>query len=63
VLLRRVFWQKITDVSEVLSASIIYAILEVASISETFINFYQTTRHNNPKYNHLHTGKCLSAAT
>jgi hypothetical protein len=38
---------KITDVSEVLTASII--------TSETSVNFYQTTRCNIPLDSHLHT--------
>jgi hypothetical protein len=29
--------------------------MEAASTSETSVNFYQTTRHNNPEDNHLHT--------
>jgi hypothetical protein len=29
--------------------------MEAASISETSINFYQTTRRNNPEDSHLHT--------
>jgi hypothetical protein len=37
-----VVWQKFTDVSEVLTASIIRAI-------------YQTTRRNSPEDSHLHT--------
>jgi hypothetical protein len=28
--------------------------MEEASISETSVNFYQTTRHNNPEHSHLH---------
>jgi hypothetical protein len=31
------------------------AMMEVASTSETSVNFYQTTRHNNPEGSHLHT--------
>jgi hypothetical protein len=52
-LLRRVFWQKFADVSEVLAASIIRAMLEAASTSETSADFYRTTRHNNPEDRHL----------
>jgi hypothetical protein len=49
--LRRVVWQTITDVSEVLAASIIIALMmEAASTSETSVNFYQTTRCYNPEY-------------
>jgi hypothetical protein len=29
--------------------------MEAASTSETSVNFYQTTRHNNPEVNHLLT--------
>jgi hypothetical protein len=29
--------------------------MEAASASETLVNFYQTTRRNNPEDNHLHT--------
>jgi ribosomal protein L35AE/L33A len=39
---------KFTDVSEVLAASIIRTIT-----SETSVNFYQTTRRNNPEDSHL----------
>jgi hypothetical protein len=45
-----VVWEKFTDVSEVLAASIIRA-----SISETLVNVYQITQHNNPEDSHLHT--------
>jgi hypothetical protein len=41
----------------VLAASIIRArkvMMEAVSTSETSINFYQTTRHNNPEDSHLH---------
>jgi hypothetical protein len=37
----------------VLAASIIRAMLEAASISETLVNFYLYTRRNNPKNSHL----------
>jgi hypothetical protein len=46
------------DVSEVLAASIIRAVTETASTSETLVNFYQTTQHNNPEDSHLHTHCC-----
>jgi hypothetical protein len=36
-------------VSELLAASIIRAMMEVASTSETLVNFYQTTRRKNQK--------------
>jgi hypothetical protein len=43
-------------VEEVLAASIIRTIaLEAASTSETSVNYYQTTRRNNPEDSHLHT--------
>jgi hypothetical protein len=66
----------LTNVSEVLAASIIRAMMEAASTlkrrstyirlhgatlmeaavtSETSVNFYQTTRRNNPEDIHLHT--------
>jgi hypothetical protein len=54
--LRRVVWQKITNVSEVLTASIIRAlVMEAVITSETSVNFYQTARRNNPEDSHLHT--------
>jgi hypothetical protein len=34
---------------------LIALMLEAASTSETSVNFYQTTRRNNPKDSHLHT--------
>jgi hypothetical protein len=62
--MRRVVWQKFTDVSDMLAASIIGAIntifvlialmMEAASTFETSVNFYQTTRFNNPEDRHLH---------
>jgi hypothetical protein len=45
---------EVTDVSEVLAASII-RVMEAASTSENSVNFYQTTRHNIPEDCHLHT--------
>jgi hypothetical protein len=58
-LLRRVVWQKFTNVSEVLAAFIIRAkmrglMMEAASTSETSVNFYETTRCNNSEDSHLH---------
>jgi hypothetical protein len=57
--LRRVVWQKFTDISKVLASSIIIIIIalmmEAASTSETSVNFYQITRRNNPEDGHLHT--------
>jgi hypothetical protein len=40
------------QVSEVLTIALM---MEAASTSETSVNFYQTTRRNNPKDSHLHT--------
>jgi hypothetical protein len=54
-LLRRVVCWKITDVSEVLAASIVRAMMKAASTSETSVTFYQITRRNNPAHSHLHT--------
>jgi hypothetical protein len=53
-MLSRVLWQKFTDASEVLAASIIRAV-KAASTSESSMNFYQTTRRNIPEESHLHT--------
>jgi hypothetical protein len=61
-----VLWKEFTDVSDVLPASTIRdlmmkaasigaLIMEVASISETSVNFYQTARRNNPEDSHLLT--------
>jgi hypothetical protein len=48
-----------TDVSEVLAASIIRAIMmEAVSTSQTSVNFYQTTRRNNPEDSHLRSLSC-----
>jgi hypothetical protein len=42
------------DISEVLAASIIRAMMiEAPSTSEMSVNFYQTTRCNNPEDSHL----------
>jgi hypothetical protein len=52
-----VVYYKLTDVSEVLTAFIIKVIalmMEVASTSETSVNFYQKTRRNNPEDSHHH---------
>jgi hypothetical protein len=52
-LLHHVVWKKITDVSEVLAASILRAM--IASTSEMLVvNFYQATRHNNLEDSLLH---------
>jgi hypothetical protein len=58
-LLRRVVWEKFTDVSEVLAASIIRAMTKAANICETSVNFYQTAQHNNPEDSHLKFIFCL----
>jgi hypothetical protein len=39
----------------VLVASIIALMMDAASTTETSVNFYQTTRRNNPEDSHLHT--------
>jgi hypothetical protein len=48
-----------TNVSEVLAASIIRAMvalmMEAARTSETLVSFYQTTRRYNPEDSHLRT--------
>jgi hypothetical protein len=47
----RVVWYKFIDVSEVLAASIIRAMMmEAARTSEKLVNFYQTTRRYNPEF-------------
>jgi hypothetical protein len=38
-----------------LHPSLIALMIEAASASEMLVNFYQTTRRNNPEDNHLHT--------
>jgi outer membrane biogenesis lipoprotein LolB len=43
----------LTNVSEVLAASIIALMMEGASTSETLVNFYQTTQHYKPEDSHL----------
>jgi hypothetical protein len=53
------FYTAASDVSEVLAASnirvsIIALMMEAASSSKTSVNFYQTTRRNNPEDSHLH---------
>jgi hypothetical protein len=56
-----IFWDiapcslvEVTDVSKVLAA-IIALMMEKTSTSETSVNFYQSTRRNNPEESHLHT--------
>lgn len=56
-MLRLVVWCELTDVSEVLAASIYRAtalMTEVVTSSETSINFYQTTWRNMPEDSHIH---------
>jgi hypothetical protein len=50
--LRRVVWYKMTDVSELLTASVL--MMKTVSTSETSVNIYQTTRCNMPEDSHLH---------
>jgi hypothetical protein len=56
-MLRRVVWYKLTYFSEWPTASIIRAMMvlmiKAVSTTETSINFYQNTGHNNPEDNHL----------
>jgi hypothetical protein len=56
-MLRCILWQKLTDVSEVLTASIIKAIiaLETVRTSETSVNFYHSTWRNILEDSHIHT--------
>jgi hypothetical protein len=53
-MLRRSVWQRFTDVSEVLTASIIALTMEAASTSDTSVNFYKTERRNIPEDSNLH---------
>jgi hypothetical protein len=52
-MLHHVVSQKLTNISEVLTASIIRAliilIMEAISVPETWVNFYETTEHNIPE--------------
>jgi hypothetical protein len=34
---------------------VVALMMEAASTSKTSVNFYQTTRRNNPEVSHLHT--------
>jgi hypothetical protein len=49
---------EVTNVSEVLAAFIIRAMMEATGTSEMSVNFYQTTWHYNPEDNHLHSRCC-----
>jgi hypothetical protein len=55
-MLRRIVWKKLIGVSEVLAAAIIRAVmLKAARISETPVNFCQTTSRKILEDSHLHT--------
>jgi hypothetical protein len=56
-MLHYVVWQKFVNISEVLSASIIRAMMmvEAVSTSEMSVNVYQTAWTYNPQDSHLHT--------
>jgi hypothetical protein len=62
-MLRRVVWQKLVDVSEMLAAFmvrvmtlLIVLMMEATSTSETLEMIYETTRSIIPQDSHLHTG-------
>jgi hypothetical protein len=69
-LLRCVVWYTFAEISEVLSATIIGA-MSVSSLwcwrhqapLKTSVNFYQTTRRNNPEGSHLHVWFLLGGIT
>jgi hypothetical protein len=42
-------------VLEVLTVSIIWAVMEAVRTSEMLVNFYQTSWHYNPEDSHHHT--------
>jgi hypothetical protein len=53
-----VFWDvaPLTDVPEVLTTSIVIALMmEAVSTSKTSVNFYETTWRKMPEESHLHT--------
>jgi hypothetical protein len=54
-LLRLVVWWKVTNVSAVLTASIIRVMMKATSTSETLENFYQPTRRYKPEDRHFYT--------
>lgn len=64
-MVRRVFWQKFDEISEVRAASIVRAFIttflkmEAVSTIETLVIFYQNTRRDIPKDNLLQNG-CLT---
>jgi hypothetical protein len=51
-MLRRVVWQKLTDISEDFRGAI--TLMDTVSTSETLVTLYQTTRRNIPQDRHLH---------
>jgi hypothetical protein len=53
--LRRVVWYKLTNVSDVFTASIITLMMEAVSTSEMSVNFYHTKLRNIPEDSHIHT--------
>jgi hypothetical protein len=54
-MLRRVVWDKFTNVYEVLAA----LMMEAASTSETSVNIYQNTRRHMPEDSHLQDTVCF----
>jgi hypothetical protein len=48
-------WLNMTNASDMLTASIIRAMMKVVSSSETSVNFYHTTWYNIPEDSHLET--------
>jgi hypothetical protein len=53
--IRTEYLQNASQTVTVGSDVVIRSMMEAASTSETSVHFYQTTRHNNPEDNHLHT--------
>jgi hypothetical protein len=51
--LMAVFW--VVAPCSLVEEVIIALMMEAASTSETLVNFYQTTRHNNPEDSHIYT--------
>jgi hypothetical protein len=52
-MLHYVVWQKFTEVSEGFIATIIRAMMEAVTTSETLVNFCQTIQCNTPEDSHL----------
>jgi hypothetical protein len=50
-----VAWKKFTDVSEILTASIIGLMTDAVSTSETSVNSHKITWRSVSKVSHLHT--------